>query len=78
MAQACADALAKDLKNVQLVLPRKCTGQRHMRVFGRVGPLGEVCCENSDGHTVVWVDAVDLLAFLAANGLVKVKFGDAA
>jgi hypothetical protein len=33
---------------------------------------GEACCENADGHTVVWVDAVDLLAWLAAYAGVRV------
>jgi hypothetical protein len=71
MAQACAEAVEKGLK-VQLVLPRKATGRRYMRLFGRRGPLGEVACENGDGHTVVWVDPLDLLAWLAAQGLVNV------
>jgi hypothetical protein len=72
MAQACAEAIGKGLK-LQLVLPRKATGRLRMRLFGRTGPLAEVACENADGRTVVWVDPLDLLAYLAANGLVKVE-----
>lgn len=72
MARQCAAAMSKGLK-LQLVLPRRCTGRRRMRVFGKVGPLAEVACENHDGRTVVWVDPADLLAYLAARGLVTVK-----
>lgn len=77
LAQATSDALARGLDRVQLVVAKPCTGRRRMRVFGGskgVKPLlGEVCCENADGHAVVWVDAVDLLAWLAAYAGVRVE-----
>lgn len=73
LAKAAADAINKGHQSVQLVLPRKATGRRHMRLLGRVGPLCEVACENADGETVVWAPAMDLLAYLAAAGLVEVK-----
>jgi hypothetical protein len=48
-----------------------------MRVLGgsqgRKTLWGEPCCENSAGHTVVWVDAVELLAWLAAYAGVRVE-----
>jgi hypothetical protein len=48
-----------------------------MRVLGGKGGIkalmGEVCSENADGHTVVWVDALDLLAWLAAYAGVRVE-----
>lgn len=73
LAKACTDALNGGRKSVQLVLPRKATGRLHMRLFGRTGPLCEVACENADGETVVWAPAIDVLAFLAAAGLIKVE-----
>jgi hypothetical protein len=73
LAQAAADALAKGLQNVQLVLPRSASGRRRMVVFKKPRIYGEVCCENADGRTVVWVDALDLLAYLAAAGLIEVR-----
>jgi hypothetical protein len=77
LAQAAADRLSRGLERVQLVVPRPCTGARRMRVLGgtdgRKALMGEVCGENADGHTVVWVDAVDLLAWLAAYEGVRVE-----
>jgi len=70
-------SLARGLKFVQLVVPRPCTGRLRMRVLGGAKGIktlwGEVCCENADGHTVVYVDAVDLLAWLAAYAGVRVE-----
>lgn len=73
LATATVEAINHGRVQVQLVLPRKATGRRHMRLFGRTGPLCEVACENEDGHTVVWAPAMDVLAYLAAAGLVEVK-----
>lgn len=76
-AQSAEASLALGLERVQLVVPRPCTGRRRMRVLGGKGGIkalmGEVCSENSDGHTVVWVDALDLLAWLAAYAGVRVE-----
>jgi hypothetical protein len=77
LAKAAGDALNRGLQNVQLVLPRKGTGRRYMRLAGRHGPLCEVACENADGHTVVWAPAMDVLAWLAAQGLIEVKSASA-
>lgn len=76
LAAQCGEAINKGLENVQLVLPRRGTGRHRMRVFGGKGQksiFGEVACENADGNTVVWVNAIELLAYLAAAGLVVVK-----
>jgi hypothetical protein len=77
LAKAAADRLARGLYLVQIVVPRPCTGRRRMRVLGGTGGRktlwGEVCCENSDRHTVVYVDAVELLAWLAAYEGVRVE-----
>lgn len=73
LAKAAVEAINKGLKSVQLVLPRKATGRRHMRLFGRSGPLCEVACENANGEVVVWAPAMDVLAYLAATGLIEVK-----
>jgi hypothetical protein len=72
-ARSAEASLALGLDRVQLVVPRPCTGRRRMRVLGGTRGVktlwGEPCCENADGHTVVWVDAIDLLAWLAAYAL---------
>lgn len=77
LAGAASYTLSQGLERVQLVVPRPCTGRRRMRVLGGTRGVktlwGEPCCENSDGHTVVWVDAVDLLAWLAAYEGVRVE-----
>lgn len=79
LAQAASDALARGLERVQLVVAKPCTGRRRMRVLGGQKGVktlwGEVCCENAEGHTVVWVDAVDLLAWLAVYAGVRVEIG---
>jgi predicted ATP-grasp superfamily ATP-dependent carboligase len=36
-------------------------------------PRGELLCENSDGRNVYSFDPMRVLAWLAANGLVKVE-----
>jgi hypothetical protein len=73
LAKAAVDAINKGHKSVQLVLPRKGTGL-HMRLFGKKGgPLCEIACENANGETVVWAPAMDVLAYLAAAGLIEVK-----
>lgn len=79
LALYAANRLACGLERAQLVVPRPCTGRRRMRVLGGTKGVktlwGEPCCENADGHTVVWVDAVDLLAWLAAYAGVRVETG---
>lgn len=73
LALACADAMSRCLDSVQLVLPRRCGGGRRMVVFKKPRIYGEVACENANGHTVVWVSAVEVLAMLVASGAVKVE-----
>lgn len=79
LAKAASGALARGLERVQLVVPSRVTGGRRKRVLGGFRGQkilwGEVCCENADGHTVVWVDAVDLLAWLAVYAGVRVELG---
>lgn len=79
LARAAADRLARGLKFVQLVVSRPCNGRLKTRVLGGANGVktlwGETGCENSDGHTVVYVDAVDLLAWLAAYAGVRVETG---
>lgn len=72
LARLCAEAAAAK-KKVQLVLPRRATGRRGMRLFGKVGPICEVACENPAGQTVVWADPVEVLAFMAAKGIITVR-----
>jgi hypothetical protein len=80
LGKAASDAGAKGHQHVQLVLDRKAGAGRRMVVFAKPRLMGEVCCESMDdngkAYTVVRVDAVDLLAWLAAAGLVEVRSTD--
>lgn len=43
---------SSDHKFITLVVgPRKCVGHR-VRLTTRSGPVGDICCENSDGNIV--------------------------
>lgn len=79
LAEKCADAIGKNIKHVQLVIPRRAGGSARVRVFGGqkgVGIVwGELCCENADGRAVVWVDATTLLAWLTVYAGVRVEAG---
>ncbi len=48
-----------------LVLARPCTGRRGMMIAP--GLIGEVLCENADGHAVVGVDSETVLRWLKRN-----------
>ncbi len=73
---AAADALNRGLESFAVVLNRRCSGRRRMVVFPKPRLYGEVACENADGRTVVYVNALDVLAWLAATDLVTVKLPD--
>lgn len=79
LAEKCAEAIGKNLKHVQLVIPRRAGRSARVKVLGGTKGVGivwgELCCENADGRAVVWVDAVDLLAWLAAYAGVRVELG---
>lgn len=64
-AEVCELASAAGLSGVQVVVHRRCTGRRTMRVLP--GLCGEVCCENSDGHTVVLVRCDDARRWIAKH-----------
>jgi hypothetical protein len=76
LAQKAADAASKGLRT-QLVIPRRAGGSSRVKVLGGSKGVkvlwGELCCENADGKAVVWVDSIDLLAWLAAYAGVKVE-----
>lgn len=82
LANECVAAIERAAKHevkpfLRLTLPRPCRGARHMVVFPKPRLTGEVLCETEgdDGksvHTVVLVDPISVLAWLAAQGLVKV------
>lgn len=79
LAEKCAETIGKNLKHVQLVIPAPSRARICLRVLGGTKGvkrlMGEVCCENASGHTVVWVDAITLLAWLAAYAGVRVEVG---
>ena len=83
LSQECVAAIDRAAKHqvkpfLRLTLPRPCRGARRMVVFPKPRLTGEVLCENSsdDGksiYTVVLVDPISVLAWLAAQGLVNVE-----
>jgi hypothetical protein len=77
LARAASDVLALGLRQVAIVVPRSVNGRQRMRVLGgRDGVKtlwGEPTTENPDGHAVVYVDAVDLLAWLGAYAGIRVE-----
>lgn len=80
LAEKCAEAIGKDLQRVQLVIPRRAGRSARVKVFGGqkgVGIVwGELCCENADGRTVVWVDARELQDWLATYADARVEVGE--
>jgi hypothetical protein len=71
LAAMAVKNLNAGLSRVQLVIPRRAGGGRRVRVFGgRPSLFGELCCENAEGKAVVWVDALSLLAWMTARGLI--------
>lgn len=79
LAEKCAEAIGKNLKHVQIVIPRRAGGSTRVKVLGGTKGVGivwgELCCENADGRAVVWVDARKLLDWLAAYAGVRVVDG---
>lgn len=72
LALQCVASIENGTGFVTLVLPRRAGGGMRMRLCGRSSPLGELLCENSQSEAVCRFDAVDVLAWLAANNLVLV------
>lgn len=76
LALECKRVLESEhgLSRVSIVLPRQ-PGRfsRRMRLAGPGSPLGEVACVNTDGHTVCYFDALDVLAWLSVRELVNVE-----
>lgn len=74
-----SDARARGLDRVQLVIPRRAGGSRRVKVLGGQKGVrivwGELCCENADGRTVVWVDARELQDWLATYADARVELG---
>lgn len=65
MAKDAAEAIQAGT-NMTIVLPRPWKRPPKF-------PRGELLCENSDGRNVYSFDPLKILAWLAANGLVKVR-----
>lgn len=61
------EAESKGLERFYLVVPRRFSGRRSMRILP--GLLGEVCCENDDGRTVTLVRCDEARSWLQRNHL---------
>lgn len=77
MALECKRVLESEhgLSRIALVLPRRPGRSERMRMSGPGSPLGEIACVNTAGHTVCYFDAIDVLAWLSARGLVNIEIG---
>ena len=81
LARECASAIERagqlNIKPfLRLTLPRWSRGARNMVVFPKPRLLGEVLCEGGtedSPHTVVLVDPIQVLAWLASQKLVVVE-----
>lgn len=73
LAEAAARAIEAGQEHVLVTVPRTCRGSRRMVVFKQPRLTGEVACVSPSGHTALWVDAMSLLAWLAAAGLIRVE-----
>lgn len=78
MAKACTDALGRGLDKVLFVVPGPRNGPtgraiRLDRTSRKKCPMGEVANWQDDPpRTVAYFDAIEVLAWLAARGLIKV------
>lgn len=76
LAEKAVQTLRNGNTETLLVVPRRINGAGRIRVLYRKGMksvYGEPTTENADGHAVVAVKALDILAWLAAAGLVEVR-----
>ena len=72
LARQCEKALTQGSKGIPLVMPGQSKPSAvRRRLAGRSGPLGEIVCDTEDGQ-IVSFEPLDVLAFFAAKGWVKV------
>ena len=69
LLEMCSAAISGS-RDVQLVIPRRATGER-ITLAGRGSPLGEICCENNDGNTVAWFSPTEVLIWLTKIGAIR-------
>lgn len=76
LAVTAGDAIRRGVKSFPIVLSRRASRgrsfTRRVVVFNRPRLYGEVATETSDGRAVVYVEAIQILAWLAAAGLIQV------
>jgi len=73
MALACSLVLGTGHDAITFIVPGAPTKRGVVRLNGPRSPKGELLCINSEKEMVVRFDAVDVLAYLAATGLVGVR-----
>lgn len=77
MAEEALRVLSLGNSDMMIVIPRRITGRRmtgrRMVLFRKPTVYAEPVCENDQGHTVAYVKAVDVLAYLTASGLIGSK-----
>lgn len=75
MMMACKATIERGAKTLTFVLPGYSRGNTR-RLFGRVGPKGEVVADTGTDQkpeSLVAFDAIKVLAYLAAKGLINVQ-----
>jgi len=73
MALVCTLSLQSGDGYVTFVVPGAPTRRGLVRLSGPHSPKGELLCINCDKEMVARFDALDVLAWMAANELVKVS-----
>jgi hypothetical protein len=76
LAVACASALETEHGTVALVVPGAAPRGERVRLdrgHRRKCPMGEVLNWQEDRGTLARFDAADVLAYLAANGLIQLE-----
>ena len=75
LARQCEKAVARGSKGIPLVMNGQCkSSATRRRLAGRSGPLGEIVSD-TEGGQIVSFDPLDVLAFFAPRGWIKVVSG---
>lgn len=72
LAMQCKRAIESGQEDIVVVLPRNLVGQRRMRLAGARSPWSTEVLSWTGHGTACAFNAVDVLAWLAANGAVQV------
>lgn len=76
LARICVNAINNSVEGkpkITVKLPESKRASKKRYPFGRKGPVGTAVAFGFGGYDTVIFDAVDMLAFLVAEGVVKME-----